>query len=183
MFSYTSSMRHISLLEYWWPLMATTDRILCRETPNNQNSSTTAWKMRELNQNIIWNSNSLFWNFSETILFFSFDISTICTNSDHNLSLTNKKLLMMKDHRKYFWCTRITGSCDTRIFEFTGNIWISCTYMSCSTVVTIFAIFAFTGKYLDLLLRYSRDTTIFAFCPSHHFGTRSMLLTLHPNIF
>ena len=63
-------------------------------------------------------------------------------HSDHNLSLTNKKLLMMKDHGKYFWCTRITGSCDTRIFEFTGNIWISCTYMSCSTVVTIFAIFA-----------------------------------------
>ena len=79
--------------------------------------------------------------FRNNIAFFSFStfLQFAHTNSDHNLSLTNKKLLMMKDHGKYFWCTRITGSCDTRIFEFTGNIWIYCT--CCGTVVTIFAIF------------------------------------------
>ena len=104
MFSYTSSMRHISLLEYWWPLMATTDRILCRETPNNPNSSTTAWKMRELNQNIICNSNSHYWSFSETILFFFFRHFY----NLHTSTLTATIICLLQTKNCWWW--KITGS-------------------------------------------------------------------------
>ena len=42
-FSYTTSAPHISLLEYWSLLMATTDRILCEETSNSA-QQTQDWK-------------------------------------------------------------------------------------------------------------------------------------------
>ena len=45
-FSYTTSAPHISLLEYWSLLMATTDRILCEETSNSA-QQTQDWKTRE----------------------------------------------------------------------------------------------------------------------------------------